>query len=170
MKNYFACFCAVATGLTGCTATPSPSAQKEMKMTVESKQTDLKAILEAALDDERKAESFYAAVLKKHGDIRPFINIIEAERRHAEAVIGLMERRGWDVPENPYNGTEMAPATLAEACRMAITAEEENIALYDRLLPTVTEDDVKFVLTNLQRASRENHLPAFTRCLARQSG
>ena len=37
----------------------------------------------AALDDEYRAEAIYDAVMQKFGEVRPFINIIEAERRHA---------------------------------------------------------------------------------------
>jgi len=33
----------------------------------------------AALDDEYKAQSLYKAILTKHGDVRPFSNIINAE-------------------------------------------------------------------------------------------
>lgn len=39
--------------------------------------------LRAALDDEYRAEATYAAVITAFGEVRPFINIIEAERRHA---------------------------------------------------------------------------------------
>lgn len=53
---------------------------------------------------------------------------------------------------------------------MAIKAEVENIALYDRLLPAIADDSVRHVLQNLQDASRDNHLPAFRRCLERENG
>ena len=42
---------------------------------------NLEAVLLEALDDERKAEATYAAVIEKFGEVRPFINIIDAERR-----------------------------------------------------------------------------------------
>lgn len=53
---------------------------------------------------------------------------------------------------------------------MAIEAEVENIALYDRLLPAIADASVRHVLQNLQDASRDNHLPAFRRCLERENG
>ncbi len=68
---------------------------------------------------------------------------------------------------NPYLGKIEAPATLLAACEQGVTAEIENIALYDRLLPTIRDDDVRETLGRLQWASRERHLPAFQRCVSR---
>ena len=131
---------------------------------------NLEAVLLEALDDERKAEATYGAVIEKFGEVRPFINIIEAERRHSAALERQMIRLGFAIPANQWQGKGMAPATLAEACSMAIKAEVENIALYDRLLPAIADDSVRHVLQNLQDASRDNHLPAFRRCLERENG
>lgn len=131
---------------------------------------NLEAVLLEALDDERKAEATYGAVIEKSGKVRPFINIIEAERRHSPAIERQMIRLGFAIPANQWQGKGMAPATLAEACSMAIKAEVENIALYDRLLPAIADDSVRHVLQNLQDASRDNHLPAFRRCLERENG
>lgn len=127
----------------------------------------VKSALQRALDDEYRAEATYQAILDKHGDVRPFANIIQAERRHAEMVKAEMTRRGMTIPANPYAGKVTAPSTLLEACQTGVTAEQENIALYDKLLPTVADPQVKDVLTRLQWASRANHLPAFDRCVAR---
>lgn len=129
---------------------------------------NLEAVLLEALDDERKAEATYAAVIEKFGEVRPFINIIDAERRHSAAIERQMTRLNFVIPANHWEGKGAAPATLAEACSMAIDAEIENIALYDRLLPAIPDDVVRQVLQNLQDASRDNHLPAFRRCLERE--
>ena len=131
---------------------------------------NLKTVLVEALDDERKAEATYRAIIEKFGEVRPFINIIEAERRQSAAIERQMIRLGFAIPANQWQGKGMAPATLAEACSMAIKAEVENIALYDRLLPAIADDSVRHVLQNLQDASRDNHLPAFRRCLERENG
>jgi rubrerythrin len=63
-----------------------------------------------------------------------------------------------------------APASLAEACATGIEAEIENEALYARLLDRVTDPSARAVMQRLQAASRERHLPAFRRCLARHAG
>lgn len=131
---------------------------------------DLRTILDEALEDERKAEATYAAVLAKFGEVRPFSNIIDAERRHSSAIERQMARLGFPIPPNNWEGRAPVPASLAEACREAVQAEVENIALYDRLLPTIADSTVRQVLENLQAASRDNHLPAFRRCLAREEG
>lgn len=124
--------------------------------------------LVAALDDEYRAEAIYAAVIGKFGEARPFINIIEAERRHAAMVKAEMDRLGISYEKaNPWLDKEQAPASLLEACQQGIIAEQENIALYDKLLPSIQDAQVRATLTKLQAASRDRHLPAFERCVAR---
>lgn len=122
--------------------------------------------LQAALDDEYRAEATYQAVIDKFGPMRPFSNIIWAEQQHARMVTLEMQRLGMAVPANPYTGKVTAPATLLDACKTGIAAEKDNVALYDRLLPTVKDRQIRGTLEMLQAASRERHLPAFERCVA----
>ena len=124
----------------------------------------------AALDDEYRAEAFYAAVIDKFGAVRPFSNIINAERRHSELVGDLMAEYGIEQPENAYSGTPetvaSVPETLAEACRMGVEAEILNRDLYDgQLMPAVADyPDIVAVMQRLRDASETKHLPAFRRC------
>ena len=103
---------------------------------------DRKALADA-LDDEYRAEASYQAVIDKFGPVRPFINIIEAEKRHSSMVRGQYARLGMSAPENPYLGKLKPPASLLEACEQGVEAEIENIALYDRLLPMITDPAVR---------------------------
>lgn len=134
---------------------------------------DAQAALGSALQDERHAEAFYAAVMAKFGDTRPFSNIIEAERRHEAMLIGLYETYGVAVPENGYaTGALEAPAapeTLVDACKIGVQAEIANRDLYDgQLLPAVAAyPDITLVMQRLRDASEEKHLPAFQRCVSR---
>ncbi|MGE3691487.1 MAG: DUF2202 domain-containing protein [Novosphingobium sp.] len=123
-----------------------------------------------ALDDERKAEAAYDSVIERFGPVRPFINIVEAEARHSAAVERQMRRLGVPVPPNPWPGRVQAPASLKAACAAAIEGEIENIAMYDRLLENIADGDVRQTFLNLRSASHDNHLPAFRRCLARETG
>lgn len=116
------------------------------------------------LEDERRAEALYAAVIAKHGEIRPFSNIIEAERRHQAALESLFEAHGLAIPDNPWSLKKaIYPDTFAAACVAGAKVSEENVALYDRLMETVTEADLLEVFEHLRWASRERHLPAFRR-------
>jgi len=125
-----------------------------------------------ALDDEYMAQSLYKAILDKHGDVRPFSNIINAEKHHADMLIGLLNIYGQPVPANPYeNGQKakfVAPATLLEACQTGVTAEIANIDLYNkRLLPAVTNHpEITDVMLRLRDASEQRHLRAFQRCVS----
>lgn len=129
------------------------------------------AAIQAALEDEHRAEAFYAAVMEKFGEVRPFSNIIRAEQKHASALNGLLKSYGQEQTiDNPYLGsTEVAaavPATLAEACQMGVDAEIANRELYDtKLIPAAQGyAELKSVFGALRDASEYRHLPAFERC------
>jgi hypothetical protein len=128
-----------------------------------------RAALLEALDDERSAEALYQAIIARHGPIRPFVNIIESERRHQARLLELFQRYQLPVPPAQPRNVELAP-TLEQECRRAVAAERDNIAMYDRLLDAVREPDIRRVFANLRAASRDNHLPAFERCARRQRG
>ena len=54
------------------------------------------------LQDEYLAEATYAASIDKFGNIRPFSNIINAERTHQNALKNLLTTYGVNIPDNPY--------------------------------------------------------------------
>lgn len=131
---------------------------------------EVQGLLEA-LDDEYRAHATYQQVLADFGaDVRPFVNIVEAEARHIDALLSVFDRYGIERPENPWPGNVTRYASVAEACRAGVDAEIANAELYDRLLTSTDRPDVLAVYRNLQRASQENHLPAFRRGAERGSG
>ncbi|MBN1400166.1 MAG: DUF2202 domain-containing protein [Anaerolineae bacterium] len=122
-----------------------------------------------ALNDEYHAWAVYDQVLQDHGDVRPFVNIKTSEAKHIEALQELFVAYDVPVPENPW--VDQAPSfdSLKEACATGVEAEIANVDLYTELFASTERDDILKVYTSLQRASDENHLPAFERC-ARRSG
>lgn len=133
---------------------------------------DVKTIeaLREALDDEYKARATYQSVIDRFGPVRPFANIIEAEERHASALLALFRHFGVEPPKDRWAGQVPAPSSLAEACQAGVEAEIENAAMYERLLAQVSDRRVRDVLTRLQEASQQRHLPAFRHCAERRSG
>ncbi len=135
--------------------------------------TEARAALAAGIADEYRAEAFYAAVMDKFGAVRPFANIIRAERMHAAMLTDVMQTYGIAAEPNPYLGSaEIAasvPATIGEACAIGVTAEIDNKGLYDgKLIPAAAAyPDIKAVFENLRDASQNAHLPAFQRCATR---
>ncbi len=130
---------------------------------------NLMTALTEAMEDEYKARAIYRQVIAAYGEIRPFINIVEAEERHIQALLPLFERYGVPLPEDDWPQRVELPDSVHAACQMGVEAEIENAGMYDRLL-AMTPDypDVQQVFRHLQRASQENHLPAFARCVARK--
>ena len=125
--------------------------------------------LREALEDEYRARATYRKVIETFGPVRPFVNIVDAEDRHARALLALLTRFGIEPPADTWPQHVTAPSTLAEACRAGVEAEIENEAMYERLLKQITDPDALTVMQRLQRASRERHLPAFQRCLERET-
>ncbi len=119
--------------------------------------------LRETLMDERRAQAFYTSVMAKHGQVRPFSNIVHAEERHAAVIETLMTRHGVAIPTDTPTNLPAVPVTLPECNRLAAQLERDNIAMYDRLLADVTEPDIRTAFENLRDASKNNHLPAFER-------
>lgn len=126
-----------------------------------------KAMVLEALNDEYKARAFYRLVIKAFGPIRPFLNIVEAEDKHARALERLCTRYGIPLPADEWDRTLRPPASVLEACRAGVEGEIENIAMYDRFLKETEIPDIRALFQRLQARSRDAHLPAFQRCVAR---
>lgn len=121
--------------------------------------------LNAALDDEYHAYATYDQVVRDLGEVRPFINIRNAEARHIEALRSLFDRHGVPIPGNGWLGNVKHYQRVRDACVDAVNAEIVNAALYDRLMGSTDRADLLTVFGNLREASQERHLPAFRRCL-----
>jgi hypothetical protein len=129
--------------------------------------TETVAAMNAAIQDEYHAEFVYLNVIEVFGEVQPFYNILFAEIRHSEAIAQLFSNHGLTVPASQWNLSNVPTfASLTEACAAAVSAELENIALYDELLGEDLPQDVRNVFTSLRAASLENHLPAFQSCCA----
>jgi|GEM_PF-734544 len=121
-----------------------------------------------ALQDEYKSRATYRKVIEKFGPVRPFVNIVEAEGRHVQALLALFEKYQIPVPEDTWPERITVPDTLKQACLNAVADEKANIAMYDQLIAASSEPDIRRVLENLQSASRDRHLPAFERNASKQ--
>jgi len=130
----------------------------------------LKEALAEALEDEYKARATYQLVLQKFGDIRPFVNILQSEERHIQALFSLFQKYQIPIPVDTWKDRVETPNSVWLACEAGVEAEIENGEMYQQLLAMTEEyPDVQRVFLNLQRASQENHLRAFQRC-AQRSG
>lgn len=115
--------------------------------------------------DEYNAYNIYQAVIDQFGEIRPFVNIQNAEAKHISAWEFLFERYGVDIPEMPARDDSISFDSVQSACSAAAEAEIANFGLYDEMLVTLADyPDMVQVVTNLRDASELNHLPAFERC------
>ncbi len=124
----------------------------------------LEEVLTEAINEEYKAHATYQAVLDKFGDVAPFNNIIKAEQSHIDAWKRLFTANNMPVPADPFAGKVQAPESLKAACEAGVVAEEEDVALYDRLMQSTTDAEALAVMEQQRKVSQENHLPAFQAC------
>lgn len=147
------------------TAQPHGPGRGAKALSPEAKQAVIEVL--AGPEGEFAAYALYSAILTKHGDIQPYAAIREAEARHIQALKRQLEKYGIPIPEDKFAGKVVAPATLLKAAKQGVESEEKNVAMYDRHLAAVKDyPDLTRVFTNLQRASRDAHLPAFKAAVA----
>ena len=103
-------------------------------------------------------------MIDKFGSTAPFSNIVNSEQSHIDAWKTLLTKYQIAIPEDPFLGKVTAPASLKDACATGVAAEKEDVAMYDRLMKTVTQSDVLTVMQQQRDVSQNNHLPAFERC------
>ena len=123
------------------------------------------ADLAEAIQEEYTAMNTYQAIMDELGEIQPFSRIARSEQQHVNALIRVAERFGVEVPENAGDVADIEWSTFEEACQLGVTFEQIDADLYDELLPNTTNPMLIRVYTNLQRASLNNHLPAFEACI-----
>ena len=115
--------------------------------------------------DEYNAYNIYQQVIDQFGEVRPFVNIQEAEAQHVSAWEMLFTRYGVDIPEAPVADDSPVFDSISDACTLAADAEIANFGLYDDMLETLADyPDMVQVVTNLRNVSEFNHLVAFERC------
>jgi hypothetical protein len=130
--------------------------------------TEVNALSET-LDDEYKSFETYSQVILDFGEVRPFINIVDAEARHASSLLRLFEKYGVSPPANRWKGNTPRFSDIHTACTASVEGEIENVALYDKALKSTRRPDILAVYNALRSASQDRHLPAFQRCAQRSS-
>ncbi len=122
----------------------------------------IEEMLQYAMEDEYLAQAEYNQILETYGTQRPFSNIINAEAYHISLLEPLLEEYEVTLPAKDWESLVSIPDSLEAAYAIGVTAEENNIAMYEAFLKETLPDEVKAVFENLLNAS-EKHLAAFTR-------
>ena len=127
----------------------------------EGKTYTVEEMLTYAIQDEYLARAEYKVIMDAYGEQRPFINIMKAEGVHVQRLLPLFTVYGVTVPEDTALGHTVKPDSLQAAYEAGVTAEVNNIAMYEAFLKQEDlPDDVRVVFEALTRASG-NHLRAF---------
>lgn len=123
----------------------------------------LEEMLVHAIQDEYLARAEYEAIIKAFGTDRPYSAIVLAEENHIVRLAALFVAHGYAVPADEAAGHFDLPGTLAETYGDNVTAETNNIAMYEAFLSQENlPGDARLTFEALARAS-QNHLRAFER-------
>lgn len=133
-----------------------------------------KADLAYMVEEEKLARDVYRELATKYPRTVIFKRIVDSEKRHMATVRVLLDR--YDVADptqgkaagefaspdlqKEYNDLLASATTRAEALRVGVAIEENDLVELARAGEGVTAEDVTMVYTNLTRAS-EQHLAAF---------
>ena len=133
--------------------------------------TDLSVedMLRYAIEDEFLARQEYESIMEAYGNVRPFSNIIRAEEHHIEMLEEIYATYGYDIPLDSAIDHVVIPDSTQDAMQMGVTAEINNIAMYDDFLKSDLPDDIRDTFEALRDASIK-HQTAFERGSSRGSG
>ena len=132
----------------------------------EGKTYTLSEMLTYAIEDEYLARAEYEEIIETFGAQKPFTNIIRAEETHISALEPLFTEYDVALPDNTAEEYVVIPASLLEAYRAGVEAEQNNLAMYEAFLEQDLPENVRLVFSALKNAS-ENHLAAFERNVSR---
>lgn len=113
-----------------------------------------------SIQDEYFAKKEYELIMDKYGSQKPFSNIIEAEKNHISQLTELFNTYKINIPEDNSKDYAVLPNSLDDAYKAGVTAEIDNIAMYDRFLKEDLPQDIKDTFVALRDASKK-HLAAF---------
>lgn len=142
----------------------NPDEEQLLSQQVDANANVVEQLLRIACYDEYKANAYYQKVIDTYGAVTPFSNIVKAEVRHYTALEQLCQKYGVTPPINDWYKKIQVGSNLSECCQDGVDAEMANIQMYDKLLPFVTQDDIRDVFYKEQAASYNQHLPAFEAC------
>lgn len=135
------------------------------------KNLTIEDMLNYAVQDEYLARAEYEAIIGKFGSQKPFSNIIKSEERHIAWLKDAFKDQGLAMPADRAKEYIVVPASLKEAFQTGVTAEIENIKMYEtfiasELINRPENSSLKSLFIRLRDASK-NHLSAFKNGLAR---
>lgn len=121
-----------------------------------------------AVQDEFMALAEYTMIIDTFNVNKPYTNIKNSEETHLSLLQGLYETRGLEFPDDTSATVITALPDLLAAAQHGVTAEIDNIAMYEKFLTNEIPEDMKSVFTKLRDASKK-HLNSFESQVAKLS-
>ena len=117
----------------------------------------------------RRAHATSRQVLADHGEVHPFANLVNAQRRQIDAIIRVLDRHDVTIPDDTWPPPTDRSPTVLNACERGLATETGLSILFDRLIAESTRPELISLYRHLQDAARLRHIPALRRCVARLS-
>ena len=123
--------------------------------------------MDTMLDVERRTAAEYARVLRDHGNVAPFNELIEAERGQAEFIEYLYRDRNLPIPTSRWSvSNARSYRTLTEACAASLQSALRVAEQYDTYLegPRELPGDVRRAFRHNRNASKHVQADKFRAC------
>lgn len=120
--------------------------------------------LQAAIVEEYMAYNTYNEIINEYGQVVPFSRIVNAEQKHAEALLRLADNYSVAIPENVGQTFDISYTNLVEACQVGVQVETMDAADLQKMISETENPNLIRVYTNLMNASLNKHLVAFEAC------
>jgi hypothetical protein len=123
--------------------------------------------MDAMLDVERRTAAEYERVVRDHGRVAPFPELVEAERGQAEFIEYLYRDRNLPIPANRWSAANArAYRSPAEACAAALESALRVADQYDVYLegPRELPGDVRRAFRHNRNAAKHVQADRFRAC------
>jgi hypothetical protein len=125
----------------------------------------VRALVDSLVIDEARAADRYQRIVSRFGAVAPFRDLSEEPRPRLDALLGVVDRRGWVAPD-PFAGPIGVEvyANVAGACDVSARFSRLMIARYDRLLTVAEAADLRAVTRRNRDAASGADLARTTAC------
>jgi len=117
-------------------------------------------MLRYAVQDEYLARREYQLIIETFDTGRPYSSIVLSEETHLSYLREIYASYDMDFPDDTSVEHIVVPSSLLDAAETGVSAEIDNIAMYEKFLEYDLPESVTAVFTILRDGSK-NHLRAF---------
>ncbi|MCY6371430.1 hypothetical protein [Clostridium ganghwense] len=121
----------------------------------EDENLNVEKMLTYAIENEYLEKAKYEAMIRKFGEIRPFIDLAKAKNINISILKTTFQKYKLSIPKDRSREFLKVPETIEESFEISIADEIENMAMYNRFIRRKgVPQELILILVRLRDASR----------------